>query len=188
MIQILSNYNFMKKTILICALITFSLSTFAQNKAKEITQAEQFSSQSGILMERQFYDIGKAKALEVKVLKFKDLNSGSTKSSLRFEYAYKSSYSSDTKIAALDADEIDGLIKSIKNLQTNVFTSTKEVYTEVTFTSRTGFEAGAYFNTDKSKWTAYIQIEKNDRNSMIIFTPEDFATLLSLIEQAKTKM
>jgi hypothetical protein len=178
----------MKKTILICALTAFSISNFAQNKEKEKTQAEQFSTQSGVLMERQFYEIGKVKGLEVKVLKFKDLNSGTTKSSLRFEYMYKSSYSNDTKIAALDTDEIDGLIKSIKNLQTNVFPSTKDVYTEVTFSSRTGFEAGAYYNVEKNKWTAYIQVEKNDRNSMLLFTPEDFGTLLSLIEQAKTKM
>ena len=139
-------------------------------------------------MEKQFFDIGKVKGLEVKVLKFKDLNSGTTKNSLRFEYAVKSSYSSDTKIAALDADEIDGLIKSIKNLQTNVFPSTKDVYTEVTFKSRTGFEAGAYYNVEKNKWTAYVQVEKYDRNSMLLLIPEDFGILLSLIEQAKTKM
>ncbi|WP_427872294.1 hypothetical protein [Flavobacterium sp. MMS24-S5] len=178
----------MKKTILTFILFSFSLFIFSQNKQKEATQAEQFSSQAGVLMERQFYEIGKIKALQVKVLKFKDLNSSATKSSLRFEYDHKSSYSSDTKIAALDFDELDGLIKSIKNLQTNVFTSTKEVYTEVTFTSRSGFEAGAYYTTDKNKWTAYVQVEKNDRNSMIFLLPEDFATLLSLVEQAKTKM
>jgi len=178
----------MKKTILTFILFSISLLTFAQNKQKEVTQAEQFSSQAGVLMERQFYEIGKIKSLEVKVLKFKDLNSNLTKSSLRFEYAYKSSYSSDTKIAALDFDEIDGLIKSIKNLQTNVFTSTKDVYTEVTFASRSGFEAGAYYSPEKNKWTAYVQVEKNDRNSMIFLVPEDFGTLLSLIEQAKVKM
>jgi len=178
----------MKKTIFICVLIVFSLPILSQNKQKEATQAEQFSSQAGVLMERQFYEIGKIKALQVKVLKFKDLNSSASKSSLRFEYDYKSSYSNDTKIAALDFDEIDGLIKSIKNLQTNVFTSIKEVYTEVTFTSRSGFEAGAYYTTEKNKWTAYVQVEKNDRNSMIFLVPEDFETLLSLIEQAKAKM
>ena len=178
----------MKKIILTCALIILSLSNFAQTKEKEITQAEQFSAQAGVLMEKQFYEIGKIKGLEVKVLKIKDLSSGVTKKSLRFEYAYKSSYSSDTKIAALDFEEIDGLIKSIENLKANVFTSTKDVYTEVTFKSRTGFEAGAYFNIEKSKWMAYVQVEKYDRNSMLLLTPEDFTTLLSLIEQARNKM
>ncbi|MDR7371763.1 hypothetical protein [Flavobacterium aquidurense] len=178
----------MKKTIFTCILIAFSLSIFAQNKEKEKTQAEQFSAQAGVLMERQFFEIGKVKGLEVKVLKFKDLNSGITKNSLRFEYAYKSSYSTDTKIAALDVDEIDGLIKSIKNLQTNIFPSIKDVYTEVTFASRTGFEAGAYFSVEKNKWTAYIQVEKYDRNSMLFLSPEDFGILLSLIEQAQIKM
>lgn len=162
--------------------------TFAQTKEKELTQAEQFSSQAGTLIERQFLEVGKIKGIEVKVLKYKDLNSGTSKSALRFEYEYKSSYSTDTKITSLDADEIDGLIKSIKNLQTNVFTSTKDVYTEVTFKSRTGFEAGAYFSPDKSKWTAYLQIEKYDRNSLVFLSTEDFSTLLSLVEQAKAKM
>jgi hypothetical protein len=50
------------------------------------------------------------------------------------------------------------------------------------------FEAGAYYSPDKSKWTTYVQIEKFDRNSMVFLSTEDFASLLSLIEQAKTKM
>jgi len=66
------------------------------------------------------------------VIKYKDLNNGTSKSALRFEYEYKSSYSSDSKIASLDLDEIDGLIKSMKNLQSTVFPSTRDIYTEVT--------------------------------------------------------
>jgi len=133
-------------------------------------------------------DIGKVKGVEVKVLIYKDLNSGTSKSALRFEYEYKSSYSTDSKIASLDADEIDGLVKSIKNQQTNVFPTTREIYTEVTYRSRTEFEAGAYYSPDKGKWTTYVQLEKYDRNSLVFLTPEDFVTLLAFIEQAKLKM
>jgi hypothetical protein len=50
---------------------------------KELTQAEQFSSQAGTLIERQFIDIGKVKGVEIKVLKYKDLNAGTSKSALR---------------------------------------------------------------------------------------------------------
>lgn len=177
------------KTILTVGFCLFAVTaTFAQTKEKELTEAEQFSSQAGTLIELQFIDIGKVKGVEIKVLKYKDLNSGISKSALRFEYAYKSTYSSDMKITSLDADEIDGLIKSIKNLQTNVFTSTKDVYTEVSFKSRTGFEAGAYYSPDKNKWTTYVQIEKYDRNSLVFLSTDDFVTLLNLVEQAKTKM
>ena len=98
-------------------------------------------------------------------MKLKDLINSRSKSALRFEYEYKSSYTSDTKIATLDLDEIDGLIKSMNGLKTNVFPSTRDVYTEVTFTSRKGFKAGAYYDVDKAKWVAYMKLEKFDSNS-----------------------
>jgi hypothetical protein len=103
----------MKKTILIVSLIVASTIAIAQTKEKELTQAEQFSAQAGTLMERQFIDVGRVKGVDVKVLKYKDLNDGTERSALRFEYEYKSSYASDTKITSLDSDEIDGLISRI---------------------------------------------------------------------------
>lgn len=66
--------------------------------------------------------------------------------------------------------------------------TTREIYTEVTFKSRTGFEARTYYRPDKSKQTTYVQLEKYDRNSFVFLTPEDFETLLALIEQAILKM
>jgi hypothetical protein len=167
------------------------MTTFAYSQdkiEKQTTQAEQFSATSGTLIEKQFIDIGKVKGVAVQVMKFKDLNNGASKSALRFEYVYKSSYSSDTKIATLDLDEIDGLIKSINNLKTTVFSSTRNVYTEVTFTSRTGFKAGAYYDVDKAKWVTFVKLEKFDSNSQVFLTTEDFTTLLTLVEKANSIM
>lgn len=176
------------KIILTFIVFVFCLNTYGQNKSKELTQAEQFSSQAGTLIERVFIDIGKIKGIDVKVLKYKDLNSGVSKSALRFEYTYKSSYTSTTKVTSLDLDEIDGLIISIKNLQENVFTSSKESYTEVTYRSRTGFETGAYYSPDKKKWTGYIQVSEYDRDSLVFISVEDLTTFLTLLDHAKTKM
>lgn len=160
-------------------LLTTALA-FGQTKEK-LTQAEEFGAQAGTLIEKQFIDIGKVKGVKVRVNIFKDLNSGISESALRFEYL-------DTKIATLDTDEIDGLIKSIKNLLTNVFPTTREIYTEITYRSKSGFEAGAYYSIEKGKWITYLQIEGWDRGSMVFLTPEDFSTLLELLEQAKLKM
>ena len=175
----------MMMTLMMC-LTTFS---FGQvTKEKELSNAEKFSAKAGTLIEKQFIDIGKCKSIEVKVLKLKDLNDGTGFSALRLEYEYVSSYSTDTKIASLDKDEIDGLIKSIINLQTNVFTSTRDIYTEVTFKSRTGFECGAYYDVNKSIWKAYMQLEKYDSKSNVFLSIEELSTFLSLVEQAKLKM
>jgi len=172
----------MKKiTSLIIGLLMTSFAFSQEKIEKQTTQAEQFSATSGTLIEKQFIDIGKFKGVTVQVIKFKDLNDETSKSALRFEYEYKSSYSSDTKIATLDLDEIDGLIKSINNLKTAVFSSIREVYTEVTFTSRTGFKAGAYYDVDKAKWVTFIKLEKFDNDSQLFLTTEDFATMLNLV-------
>jgi hypothetical protein len=179
----------MKKIITLTIALLMTIFAYSQEKVeKQTTQAEQFSATAGTLIEKQFIDIGKVKGITVQVMKFKDLNNGTSQSALRFEYEYKSSYSSDTKVSVLDLDEIDGLIKSITNLNTTVFSSTRNVYTEVTFISRTGFKAGAYYDVDRAKWVTFVKLEKFDSNSQVFLTTEDFATLLTLVEQAKTKM
>ncbi len=174
-------------TLMMCLVMNFS---FGQSlgKEKQLSNAEIFSAKAGTLIEKQFIDVGTCSSIEVKILKLKDLNDGSEFSSLRLEYESVSSYSTSKKIAALDKDEIDGLIKSIKNLQTNVFTSTRDVYTEVAFKSRTGFECGAYYDIKKSSWRAYIQLEKYDSKSSIFLGVEELSKFLSLVEQAKLKM
>ncbi|HEY3403902.1 MAG TPA: hypothetical protein VGK59_10975 [Ohtaekwangia sp.] len=180
----------MKKIVIIILLAANHYCFSQEQKQSELSNADKFSAKSGTLIERQFIDIGVVKSIEVKVLKLKDLNDNSSFSALRFEYEYKggSTYSNDTKVASLDSDEIDGLIKSIKNLQTNVFPSTRTVYTEVTYRSRAGFEAGTFFDVSKGKWSTYLQLEKYDNKSMVFLTAEDFSPLLALIEQAKAKM
>ena len=62
----------MRKTILLFAFVATTTISFGQTKEKELTQAEQFSSQAGTLIERQFIDIGKVKGVEIKVLKYKN--------------------------------------------------------------------------------------------------------------------
>jgi len=179
----------MKSLIMMMALMMCFTMSFGQiAKEKQLSNAEIFSAKSGTLIEKQFIDIGKAKSVEVKVLKLKDLNDGTGFSALRLEYEVASSYSSDIKIASLDKDEIDGLIKSIKNLQTNVFTTIKDIYTEVTFKSKTGFECGAFFDVGKGVWKAYMQLEKYDSKSSVWLSIEELNEFLILVEQAQLKM
>lgn len=154
-----------------------------ETKQKESTKAESFSSKSGTLIERQFLDVGKVKGLEVKVIKFKDLISNASVSALRFEYS--NSYSGGTKINQLDSDEVDGLVKSMHKLVNDIFPSSVEVYTEITFQSKSGFEAGAYFDTSKKFWRPYLKIEKYDSKSNVFLESEDFSKLLDLIKQAQ---
>lgn len=182
----------MKKmyTSVLFVFFAFVLLYGQDTKEKQLSKTDEFSSRSGTLIEKQFIEVGKLKLIQFKVLKVRDIITGTSVSALRLEYEYKSSFgsTSDTKMASLDADEIDGLVKSIKALQSNIFSSSPKNYTEVTFRSRTGFEAGAYYTVDKNKWSGYLQLERFDRNSFVFFTTEDYTEMLALIEKAKGMM
>jgi hypothetical protein len=176
----------MKKLVIIfIAILAVNLS-YGQTdtKDKELSNAEKFSSKAGTLIQKEFLDVGTIKKAEIKVIYYTDLISSETVSSVRFEYEVASSYSTDTKIASLDADEIDGLLKSIKMMQDKVFTSTPTNYTEVTYKSRGGFEAGCYWS--KGDWSTYLKLEKYDGKSYVFLKKDDFPELLNLLEKAKT--
>ena len=78
-------------TILFTILIASAAVYGQDTKEKQLSNADQFSAKAGTLIENQFIDIGQVKGVQVKVLKLKDLNDGTTKTALRLEYEYKSS-------------------------------------------------------------------------------------------------
>ena len=177
----------MRRVIVIAALCIATLSARAQQpklKEQETSNAEKFSERSGLLIQKEFIEVGVLKKCELKVIHYTDLMSTQQTSGLKFEYEYKSSYTSDTKAAVLDADEIEGLIKSIKLIQEKIYPSTPPNYTEVSFRSRSGFEAGCF--SGKGSWSAYMKLEKFDSNSFVFMDKEDLIKLLTLLEQAKT--
>lgn len=179
----------MKAKLIFLFLITSSSLVIAQvNKSQikdtEESKAEKFSGKSGTLMQKEFLDMGNIKKCEIKVIHYTDLISIEKTSALQFEYEYTSGYSSDTKSAVLDIDEIDGLIKSIKLIQEKIFPKTPGDYTEVSFRSRGGFEAGCFWS--KGEWKTYLKLEKYDGNSYVWLSKEDFPNLLVTLEKAKT--
>lgn len=176
----------MKKITLLSGLVLWTALSFAQTKEQELSNAEKFSAKSGTLMQKEFVSIGEIKSAKVEVIYYTDLISNTKQSAVKFEYESVGKYTSDTKTAVLDADEIDAFIKSIKLIQEKIFPSTPTNYTEVTYKSRGGFEAGCYWS--KGSWSTYLKLEKYDKDSYVFLNKDDFPKLLSLLETAKTKL
>lgn len=174
------------KKVLLPILIVTSLTVYSQetNKDKEQTKSEKFSQRSGTLLQKDFIDLGQVSGIDVKILKITDLNDNESNTSVRFEYR---TYA-DIFINAIDKDEVDGLIISIKNLLNLVSKTTPTNYTEVTYFSRGGFTLGIYFETQKSKWKSFLKIDKNNSKSTIILTETDLQNLLSLLEKTKERI
>lgn len=177
----------MKKAFLILILTTTcGFAQNAQTKEQETSNAEKFSKKVGSLMQRVYFEIGTVKGAKLTVVHYTDLMTQVKQSALRFEYESADKYSTDTKKAVLDADEIDGLIKSINIIMHNVLSVNPTEYTEVDFRTRGGFEAGCFWS--KLKWSTYLKLEKYDGKSYVWLEPEDFSVLLKLLEQAKVKL
>lgn len=180
----------MKKVILFLTVLIMGATTiFSQTqltKEQEQSNAEKFSAKAGTLMQKEYLEIGKIKDAEINVVYYTDLINNAKTNAVRIEYEHVGKYTSDTKTAVLDADEIDGLIKSIKLIQEKIFPITPTKYIEVSFRSRGGFQAGCFWS--KEKWSTFLKLEKFDSDSYVWLSKEDFPTLLNLLEQAKTKL
>lgn len=104
----------MKKNTLICFLISIVFIAYSQEKSeRNLGNTQLFSEKSGVLIEKTFIDIGKLKGVEIHVLKLKNLNDNTTISGIKFKDITFGTYS-DSYSAFLDADELDGLIKSLE--------------------------------------------------------------------------
>ena len=177
----------MKKIIPIILVILFSISANGQiTKEKELSKTEEFSGQSGTLIQKTFVDIGKIKEVKIQIVILNNLINQESISGIRFSKTHKSSYSSDEKVAFLDPDEIDGLIKSINILKYKIFNSNPNNYSEVSFKSRGGVDAGCYYS--KGKWETYLKLEKYDSDSYAFLNQNDFSTLLSILVKAQSKL
>ena len=178
----------MKKTSLLTVFTFTSVLLFAQKEAlqKQESNAEKFSNKAGTIIEKEYDPIGDVAKCKILVLTLKDLLDGHKVTAVRFEYEHHASYGYDTKIAVLDADEIDAFLSSIKIIKERIMPTTVVKYTEVNFKSRSGFMAGCF--SKKDKWTGYMQLSQNDSNSFVFFEEGDFNKLYSLVLAAKAKL
>ena len=177
----------MKKMITVLMISIVGINGFTQQtNEKELSNAEKFSAKSGTLIQKVFNTIGTFKKCEIQVIEYTDLISNTKQKALKISFDVVSTYSTDTKTAVLDTDEIDGLMKSIKLMQEKVMLTVPTLYTEVSFKSRGGFEAGCFVS--KEDWSSYLKLVKNDGKSYVWIEKDDLTTFYDLLSQAKLKM
>lgn len=177
----------MKQVLILLMLFVFT-SAYSQVKPPEKTEKsklETFTLKTGSLIKKDFITIGTAGKVEVTVLKLSDLVASSNISGIKLETSIYKSYGSSTKSCFLDSDEIDGLVKS-GNLLLSTLNQSTDTYTEYVFTSRDGFQAGAY--QSKKEWKYFLKLEKYDSDSNVWLEKQDFQKLIDLLTEAKAKL
>ncbi len=182
----------MKKIVfLLFCLAYMPLNAISQQKIEaELSNAEKFSTKSGTLFQKEFVTIGPIVAGrnigEMKVVHYTDLMTNESLSSLRISCDVQGKYTSDTKIGTLDKDEVDGLIKSFKIIMDRILVNTPSVYTEISFSARSGYSAGCYYSNQE--WSVYMKLEKYDGDSYLWMKVTDLPSYVKMLEEARSIM
>jgi hypothetical protein len=177
----------MKKQFLTFVLALIALYSAAQQtKEKDVSNSDKFALKTGVLLQRNFVEIGKFKSVTIEYLETIDLTDKAKAKCLRLTLPAKGEYDSD-HIGVIDNDEVDGLIKSLGLIKSNALTIIPSVYTEVSYKTRGGFEAGAYYDEKDKEWNYFLKMSKYDSKSQMFFTPPQLDDLLTLLNTAKAK-
>ncbi len=174
-------------TLLLC-LVTYVVTGQAEEKPKEpqYSNTERFSIQSGKLIQKEYSFVSEVKKCTIQILTVKNLITGDSMKAVNLEYMYRGQYTSDTKSATLDSDELDALIESLKVVTEKIKEPVPSTVVEITFTSRSGFKAGC-FNL-RGKWLVYVRLEQFDTNSVVYMDEEDLGWLVRILGRAKERL
>lgn len=152
-------------------------------EAAEKSKIETFSLKTGSLIKKELVTVGTTKRVEVSKLIITDITTNTSISGIKLETYVDKTYGGSTKSCFLDTDEIEAFLKAAKYLA-ELAPSTSGNYTELQFTSRDGFQAGAYFDKKKS-WKYFLKLERYDNESFVLMEKEDFQKLHDLLLEFK---
>lgn len=179
----------MKKVLLVLAVMLLAISANAQtDKQEEASKSEivKLLQKDGVLLRKDFYDIGKVKDVTFQNIIITDISTGEKTGALRLETSYYSSLGTDTYIGTLDFDELEGCIKSLTYIKDNIITSLPETYTECEYKTKDGVSIGAFVRTTKKerKWNIYIRTRSYTNRSQELLEPDNLVEVIALLNQA----
>lgn len=180
----------MKTALLFCAMSLSLLGASAQqakDKDAATSNADKFLLKTGVLFQKNITTLGKFKATSIDVIEIINLSDKSKVKSLRLKKDPIGEYESD-HVGVIDNDEVEGLIKSLELIKSNVIAITPDVYTEVSYKSRGGFEAGGYYSDTDKAWHYYLKMSKYDEKSYQFFKSNELEELLTFLNSAKPKL
>ncbi len=135
-------------------------------------------------IQKDYTSIGKVEGVHISVEGITDLTHNKKMNALEMEYTFADN--SVTVSVLLDAGDADSLISYMDFVTSTVFKSPEPTdVREFSFTSRSNFEAGCYWNKG---WSVYIRIDRDNSRTNVEFNREDVMQFQSLLKQAKLNL
>lgn len=173
----------MKKISLYISLFIFSSALFAQEG--RMSKAEALTTKADAVIQKEYANVGKVDNISLAVETITDLTNNQKLTALDMECGVDEDGATSTKSVLLDPDEVDALISFFQNLTDSYVKQAPAGDKEYVFTSRSGFEAGAYW--DKS-WKTYIRVNSDNGHTNRELNKDDTMELLAFLKQAKSRM
>ncbi len=104
---------------------------------------------------------------------------------MRLETKPSAARSKETYVGTLDADELDACIQALSYMKENLLLSPCETYTEAEYRTRDKVTIGAFFDTRKQEWTAYILTKNDTSQSMKLLDAESLELLKEEMVKAR---
>jgi hypothetical protein len=157
------------------------------------SRIQEFQSQKGILIIKEFFEIGMVKGqygsdLEFSILRLTNPNGNVSLKGLKLSSSKRGSYSTDEQSALLDEEEVDALITALQymvQIQNEKGSDKNMPYTEYIFRAKDGFEIG--FMVNKGEYTAFSSVGRIGAISAF-FKYADLGAILSKAQEAKSKL
>ena len=157
---------------------------FGQDLNTELSCIEKFSSLTGVVIEKEYIELGNIDVVDVRFMKVRNLSAKDSLAALRLEYQFENQVITKTIIAYIDADEFKATKNAIRTIIT-ILPSKKIDNSEVSFRTRSGVIFGCYYSPEQKKWATYIQLDFTNSKSTVFISKIELAHFINIIEDAE---
>lgn len=152
-------------------------------QANSKSETVQLLNKQGVLLLKDFYDIGKVNIPFSSTIFFRNIvitniTTGEKSGALRI--------SINGHIGTLDFDEIEGCIKSITYIKRNIINTIPNNYKEFIYTTKDGLTLGAYINDNKKtkEWMIFIKSQWHINASMNSMNIDKIDEIISMLNNS----
>lgn len=182
------------KKILFPLVLILSVGTIVaqENGEKGLSKSKvvEMLNKEGVLLKKEFYDIGKIPVAEFQNVIITDISSGKRFGALRVQTSTYTSTGTDTYIGTLDYDEIEDCIKSLSFFKNGLIVSIPPTYTECAFKTKDGVSFGAYLHTTKKEqyWRLFIKTKSYTDRSQKFMDIDQLDVIIDILNKALENM
>lgn len=183
------------KKIFVLILVAVNSFLIAQNSppiprssSSTISNGLKINSRKGTLIEKQIFNYGKFKNLNIQKIISKDLSDNTAEKVLGIMTEYETFDIISKKTLTIEKLELSKLIQSLQTLQQKENEKT-EIETKYKFQTLSNIEFGGVYNEENKKWINYIKFPTTNFNQNLYeFSKEELKDLITLLKKVKGEL